>query len=575
MSKTNEDTSLSKVEEIKRASLGLRGSITEELVNGLPSFSSEAEQILKFHGIYNQDNRDVRSERKRAGLDLEHICMIRLALPGGRLNPQQYLAVDALADQFGKGSLRVTTRQGIQFHFVTKENVKAVIRRVNQVLISSYAGCGDVVRNVTACPSPSQDIEALGLGELSDAISRRYKPASSAYFEIWMDGEKASSSEIDDISVEVEPIYGFTYLPRKFKIGITSAKDNCIDVLSCDLGLVIDDDDPHLVKVFVGGGLGRAHADDSTKALLAQPLTKIDRERLFEVIDAIIALQRDHGNRNDRAHARFKYLVEQWGTDRIREELVSRTGFELEAIDGHKFTSSDDHLGWIAQDHEVLSYGIKVPSGRITDSDRGNYKSAIKEIVERFGSSVRFSAKEDVIITDIPSESSDELLEILRLNNVRKAEEYNGVTRNAFACPALPTCGLALAESERFLPQFLVGLNDLTKELGLNGVDLEVRMTGCPNGCARPYLGEIGIVGRSKKSYDIYLGADRVGNRLGEVFAIDIANDSLTEALRPVLLLYGKEANPGEGFGDFCYRYGMPELRKYAPEPRRRRLPVS
>lgn len=575
VSEASDELGLSNIEEIKRNSFGLRGRIVEELVNGLPNFSPATEQVLKFHGIYNQDNRDLRSELKRAGLDLEHICMIRLALPGGRLNSQQYLAVDCLADTFGNGSLRVTTRQGIQFHFVTKDNVKAVIRQVNQVLISTYAGCGDVVRNVTACPSPAHDIEALGLGELADALSRRYKPASSAYFEVWMDGEKASTSEIDNVAIEDEPIYGSTYLPRKFKIGITSSRDNCVDVLSCDIGLVIDGNNSDLIKVFVGGGLGRSHADDSTKALLAQPLAMVARDRLFQVIDGIIAIQRDNGNRKDRAHARFKYLVEQWGTERIREELVSRIGFDLQSIEPHKFPSSEDHLGWIEQNDGVFSYGIKVPSGRISDSIRGNYKSAIKELVIRFGSSVRFSAKEDVILTDIPSYSRREFLKILRKNNVLRVEEYNGVSRNAFACPALPTCGLALAESERFLPVFLDRLNELTNELELDQVDLEVRMTGCPNGCARPYLGEIGIVGRSKRSYDIYLGADRVGNRLGDIYAIDVTNDLLTDALRPILHLFRKEAHPGEGFGDFCNRYGIEELRKYAPEPRRRRIAVS
>ena len=498
--------------------------------------------------------------------------MIRLALPGGRLTSEQYLAIDALADSFGKGSLRVTTRQGIQFHFVTKENVKALIRRVNKELMTTYAGCGDVVRNITACPSPAADVEALGMGELADAISRRYKPASSAYYDIWIDGEKVNGH---NSIAEEEPLYGVTYLPRKFKIGVTGARDNCIDVLSCDLALVIDDLDPDSIMVFAGGGLGRAHADDTTKALLAKPLTRINRVQLFPVIDGVVSIQRDFGNRQDRDHARFKYLVEAWGTERLRDELSARAGFELEAIGIHNFEESDDHLGWMEQDSLSLAYGIKVPNGRIVDSDIASYKSALREIVTRYGASLRFTAKEDVIVTDIPVDERQGVLDILNSYGVRPAQDYSGVARNAFACPALPTCGLALAESERFLPTFLNQLTDLTEELHLDGIDLEVRMTGCPNGCARPYLGEIGIVGRSKRSYDIYLAADRVGNRVGEIYAIDIANDSLIDALRPIFSLYGKESHPKEGFGDFCHRYGIEQLRRYAPEPRRRRVPVA
>lgn len=562
---------ISKVEEIKINSNRLRGTITEELANDLTSFSSDTEQVLKFHGIYNQDNRDVRAERKKAGQELEHICMIRLALPGGRLTSQQYLLIDSLSDIVGNGSLRVTTRQGIQFHFVTKKNVKQLIKEVNKVLITTYAGCGDVVRNVTACPSPDPEIENIGLSELAEAISKRYKPASKAYYEIWLDGEKLEVGSDN----EAETIYGDAYLPRKFKIGLTSEDDNCIDVLSCDLALVLSKTDHQKIKIFVGGGLGRAHADDTTKALLAQPLTHITRDQLFPVIDGIIGIQRDNGDRLDRSHARFKYLVEQWGTQKILEELEKRVGFDLPALEEFHFGASEDHLGWTEQSDHKFSYGIKVPSGRIIDTTSAKYRSAIREIVSTFSASVRFSAKEDVILSDIELAQKEQVLEILERHEVPVSDAYTPVSRYAFACPALPTCGLALAESERFLPTLLERLDGATAELGLQDLDIELRMTGCPNGCARPYLGEIGIVGRSKKSYDIYLGADKFGNRLGEIYATDVVNDSLVDALKPILSLYAKEAEPVEGFGDFCHRVGIDELRKYAPEPRRRRLSVS
>lgn len=577
MSHTNSESTLkeSRVEEIKRASRGLRGSLVEELNNGLPSFSPESEQVLKFHGVYNQDNRDVRSQRKKAGLDLEHLCMVRIAIPGGRLLAGQYLAIDKLADTLGNGTLRVTTRQGIQFHFVTKKNLKTLVGYINEALLSTYAGCGDVVRNVTACPSPSSDIEHLGLGELSDAISRRYKPASSAYYQIWLDGEQVADADMGIEDTEPDPIYGVTYLPRKFKIGIAPSSDNCIDVLSCDLALIVDENNKNLIRVFVGGGLGKSHSDETTKPLLAKPLTQISRENLFRVIDAIIGIQRDNGDRADRSHARLKYLVERWGTERFREELITRIGFEVPLPEDFQFVGSSNHLGWIRTQNGTYAYGIKVPSGRIADKENGKYKSAIKEIVERFGASVRFSAKEDVIVNGIASGQKEEMLEILSRHGVMLPEYYDGISRSAFACPALPTCGLALTESERFLPAFVEDLAGLTRELDLHNDDIEVRMTGCPNGCARPYLAEVGLVGRSKRSYDIYLGADRLGNRLGEIYATDVTNDALVEALRPVLSLYGKEAQGNEGFGDFCHRYGVSELRKFAPQPRRKRISIT
>ena len=569
------ETVESKVELVKRASNGLRGHIIEELSNGLPNFSGEAEQLLKFHGVYNQDNRDVRADRRRAGLDLDHICMIRLAIPGGRLLPEQYLAVDGLAEAVGNQSLRITTRQGIQYHFVTKQNVRALIRKVNEVLLSTYGGCGDVVRNVTACPSPAPEVEALELGELSDQISKRYKPASSAYYEIWIDGEKISIDQAAGSGAVSEPLYGASYLPRKFKIGLTTTLDNCIDVLSCDLALAIDEKDPKLIHVSVGGGLGRSYSDETTKPLLAKPLTSAPRENLFEIIDAIISVQRDHGNRADRSHARFKYLVEKWGTDKLREEVERRSGLELQKLDYMEFSTSCDHLGWIDQSEDRLAYGIKVPSGRIADRAGGAYKTAIRELVARFNLSVRFTAKEDVILTDIPKIAADEITSTLSSLGVKLAEDYTAVSRSAFACPALPTCGLALTESERFLPAFLNSFTQLLDRLSLSHLDIETRMTGCPNGCARPYLGEIGLVGRSKRSYDVYLGADRAGNRLGELYATDVATDGLVDALEPIVLLYAEHARDGEEFGDFCHRWGIENLRRLAPQPRRRNIAVT
>ncbi len=564
-------TAESRIETIKRNSNGLRGELEKELQNGSAHFTQSSQQVLKFHGVYAQDNRDVRAERKRAGQDVEHICMVRLAIPGGRLQPQQYLAIDRLADLCGNGTLRVTTRQGIQFHFVIKGDIKPLIAKLREELLTTYAGCGDVVRNVTACPLPGTDAEDLGLEELAQQISLRYKPASNAYYEIWVDGKPETAEEDGP---QAEPLYGDTYLPRKFKIGIASITDNCIDVLSCDLALVIDRQNSGIISVLVGGGLGRSHTDETTKALLAQPLAKVERTHILEVIDAIISIQRDHGDRLNRSHARFKYLVERWGTRKIRAEVERRTGLFLEPLSEITFSESCDHLGWAEQGIGGLAYGIKIPSGRITDVGHAKYKSAISDLVRRLGLSVRFTAKEDVILCGIDPEKERDVLDALARHGIPLAESHSAASRAAFACPALPTCGLALAESERFLPRFLELFSSICESLNLADPDIEVRMTGCPNGCARPYLAEIGIVGRSKHSYDIYLGADRNGNRLGEQWATDVPGEQLAQALRPVLALWASESKNGEGFGDFCHRCPPDRLRALAPEPKRAKFQI-
>lgn len=567
----------SKIEEIKRAGKDLRGTIADELQNGHDSFSFDASQLLKFHGIYVQDNRDTRSERKRSGRDVEHICMVRLAIPGGRLLAHQYLALEELAEIVGNGTLRVTTRQGIQFHFVAKDDLAVLLNRINGLLLTTYAGCGDVVRNVTACPSTSPQIEALGLGDLADEISRRYKPRSSAYHEIWVDGEKVSPEVYGGGPDADDPIYGAAYLPRKFKIGITSTIDNCVDVLSCDLAIVIDADDPSSAEIHVGGGLGRAHSDETTEALLGRFLARVGRSEVFDVIDAVIAIQRDHGERSDRSHARFKYLVKSWGIDRIRKEVEAKIGHRIfaDTMTPMGFQCCEDHLGWTDQAGGKVSLGIKIPSGRILDGPTNRFRSAIKEAVSRYGLSVRFSAKEDVLLCDIEPRFKSGLVSLLRSHGIPLHSEIPGVFRQAFACPALPTCGLALTESERFLPAFLAELHAELAGANMADLDVEIRMTGCPNGCARPYLAEIGIVGRSKRSYDIYLGADRRGTRLGELYAKDIGRGELVEALRPVLTLYAKQAAAQEQFGDFCYRYGVDKLKEFAPAPRRTRIEVA
>lgn len=565
----DQETSVDKssVELIKESSNGLRGSIADELHNGLSSFSSDNEQILKFHGVYAQDDRDLRKERVRAKLEVEHICMIRIALPGGVISAEQYLAIDSLAGEFSNAALRLTTRQGIQFHFVVKSDLEVLLRRINQTLLTTWGGCGDVVRNVTACPSSPSGLDDAGLSELAKKISLRYKAPSDAYLELWVDGEKIPNEIIGAPGIDTS-VYGEAMLPRKFKIGLARSSDNCTDVLSCDLGIVIDEDDPKRVRIYVGGGMGRSASDESTFARLADLLGEVDRKDIFGVADAIISIQRDNGDRRDRSHARFKYLVDRWGVETVRKEVERLSGIKVDPAIPDTFSQTTDHLGVTNDIDGHFDFGVKLPSGRIKDAPGLLYLTTIRRLVKLANPKLAVTAKGDLLLKEIPANLKPDFFKILRDLPELDANSQPKVFRESFACVALPTCGLALAESERYLPFFLAELTERLEELDLADQAIEVRMTGCPNGCARPYLAEIGIVGRSKRSYDIYLGADRQGTRLGSLFAKDVDRQSLVDVLTPTLKQYRDNRFKGESFGDFVNRQPYELIETLKPTPR-------
>ncbi len=559
----------SSLELVKESSNGLRGSIAQELNDGFGSFSTENEQILKFHGIYTQDNRDLRRERIRAKQEIEHICMIRVALAGGVISAEQYLALDRLAGEFGNAMLRLTTRQGIQFHFVTKSEIEDLLKKINQTLLTTWGGCGDVVRNVTACPSSRGDGQNVRLPELAKVISLRYKAPSDAYLELWVDGERIPNEILNAPSPEAS-IYGSTMLPRKFKIGLALSSDNCTDVLSSDIGVVIDETDPNKVRIYVGGGMGRSAADESTFARLADLLGEVDRKELLSVIDAIISIQRDNGDRHDRSHARFKYLVDRWGVDKVRQEVEALSGIAIRNATRDVFGETTDHLGVTNETSNQFDFGIKLPSGRIKDTPDLPYLTTIRRLVELANPKLAITAKGDLLFKGISSDLRVDFFKTLQGVSALDPKTQPRIFRESFACVALPTCGLALAESERFLPTFLTELAENLGELGLADQSFEVRMTGCPNGCARPYLAEIGIVGRSKRSYDIYLGADRQGTRMGQLFAKDVDQQSLVAALTPILGLYRDNRSEAESFGDFVTRQSSELIDSLRPAGRTR-----
>lgn len=546
---------VSKVESIKLASRNLRGPVDLELNNPSDHFSEEGYQILKFHGIYQQDDRDVRKARKAQGLGPDYSFMIRVAIPGGVLQPEQYLALDRLADQLGNATLRITTRQAIQFHGVRKGGLKPLIQVLNQHLLTSLSACGDVVRNVVACPAPFSDRQRAEISQYAKALSDRLKPRSRAYYEIWLDGEKAASLE------EVEPLYGQAYLPRKFKIAFAFPGDNCVDVYTQDIGIVpwLEKDALKGFTLLVGGGLGQSHGAKDTHPVLAKPLTTIKPEQLFEVVEAIVRVQRDHGRRDERKLARMKYLVEAWGLERFKAEVERYVGYSLPEARSLTWQCADDHLGWHEQGNGQLFFGLFVENGRVKD----HLRVAIRDVVKRLNPEIRLTPQQNILFTNIQPGDQATLEAILREHGVELPGHIPLVVQQAMACPALPTCGLAITESERVMPQVIREIDTLLSRLDLQtGPIPHVRMTGCPNGCARPYTAEIGLVGRSLNSYTIYLGGSPLGDRLGEVYLDNVKREDIAARLEPVLMAYRQQRRENESFGEFCHRVGIEFIRE-------------
>jgi sulfite reductase (ferredoxin) len=576
----------SRVEQAKARSRQLRATIAEELGNREATFSPDAALTLKFHGTYSQDDRDSRRERRAAGLPPDAFHMVRTGIPGGVLTADQYLVMDALADAVGNGTLRVTTRQDIQFHRVYKADLHTLIHTLNEALVTTLAACGDVVRNTTACPAPLPGGARAQLTAWASRLSKHFKPRTRSYYDVWVGGEHAvsalTSARSDD--VDEEPLYGQVYLPRKFKIGFSAPGDNCTDVLINDLAIVpvVEDDVIRAFTLLIGGGQGKTHNRPDTYPRLATPLTTVPPDELIATCEAVVKLHRDHGDRANRDHARLKYVVDDLGDERVERIIAGYLGVPRLAdprpvvLDG-----ADDHLGWHQQADGAWFLGVKVLNGRIADVGATQVRAGLRAVVQRHGASVRFTAREDVLLCDIGAGDRDDVDRLLADHGVRPVGAWRAVERNSFACPALPTCGLALAESERALPAVLAELDLLLADLGLRPLELHVRMTGCPNGCARPYTTEIAFVGRGKRRYDIHLGGDQVGTRLNAIYCENVPRESLIETLTPVLARYASDRRPGQSFGDWCHEVGVEALRNavgteaWVRRPRRTSAPPA
>lgn len=549
------------VEIIKERSNYLRGTVKETLESDATHFSEEEYHVLKFHGIYQQDDRDERSRARKEGRDKEWIMMIRTKFPGGALTADQYLAMDDISNRFADGTLRITTRQTFQLHHIGKVNLKRTMQGINEAMVTTLGACGDLERNLMACPAPDARGFVSEVQHYAQLLSDHTLPRTGAYYEIWLDHEKLVSTEQAE-----EPLYGNVYLPRKFKSGLAIEGDNCIDVYSQDIGMVAHIDNDHLAgfTVLVGGGLGKLHTDPNTKPRLGDPICFVEPDQLLDTVLHIIRLQRDHGNRISRRQARMKYLIANFGLDRFRDELRRRLGKPLAPPRELHWEGTDDHLGWHEQHDGRWYLGVWVENGRIGNADGLQQKTAFRKLVEQFKPGVRNTPQQSILFTDIDESQRADIDRLLRTHGVPVVGDLPTALRYSMACPAIPTCGLALAESERTLPSVIRQIEAILEEEGLANERISVRMTGCPNGCARPYLGDIGFVGRTVGRYQVYLGGDFEGTRLNRMVADMVPVDQLAERLRPLFLLWREERCDGETFGDFCFRVGVERLRAIA-----------
>lgn len=552
----------SKVEQIKIESHHLRGHIIEELNQETSRFSEDHVQLIKFHGMYQQEDRDQRQTRKAAGTEKAYQFMIRSRIPGGALTAEQYLVHDNLADRYGNGTMRVTTRQGFQLHGIIKGDIRATIKSINDALLSTLSACGDVNCNVMACAASAISPMHQRVQEIAHQIAMHLAPRSTAYHEIWLDGEKAVTVGESEAEQTVEPIYGPTYLPRKFKIGVAYPGDNCIDIYTQDIGLVaqIDENEVTGFTVVIGGGMGTTHGKSETFPRLANPLADITTDQVLPVVETIVTVQRDYGDRKNRKHARMKYMVEERGIAWFRAEVERRLGYTLSDPSKIVFQHVDDHLGWHQQANERWLLGLNIVNGRIKDTETQQTRTGLREVIKQFRPNIRLTAQQNLLLADIAEDQRAALEAKLNTYGISADPSTAGAYRFAMACPALPTCGLAVAEAERYLPDLVKEIEAQMHELGLGGEPLSIRMTGCPNGCARPFMGDIGLVGRSKGIYNIYVGGDWANTRLNTLYASTVRTENIVSILRPLLILWRNDRQASEAFGDYCHRIGVEQL---------------
>jgi sulfite reductase (ferredoxin) len=552
---------LSPVEGVKLNSNYLRGDIAAELVDGNDHFGKDSINLLKHHGTYQQDDRDDRKGGKSFSF------MVRSAIPGGKLTSDQLLAEIDLCDEVGNTTLRITTRQGLQLHGVLKQNLKHAIHRINEVQLSTLAACGDVERNVMCSPAPYKSDPVYDqLQALTLKLAIHLRPQTKAYHELWLTDESTGEKQLvgggSNGTTVVEPLYGPTYLPRKFKTGVGLAGDNIVDLYSQDLGFLGIAENWNVTgyNVLVGGGFGTTPSAEKTFPAVAQAMCYINPSQAIDVAVAVIKVQRDFGNRADRKIARLKYLIHNWGLERFKQKVEEYYGQPLAPPKAVHVTELNDGMGWHAQGDGKYFYGLNVENGRIKDEGTFRLKTALREICRTLAPPLRLTPHQSILFCDLKESDKPRLFEILKRNGVPLSEEISAVRRWAIACPALPTCGLAITESERILPTMIDQLEAELAKLGLEKEVFTTRMTGCPNGCARPYNSDIGLVGKTKDKYTVFLGGRRLGDRLNFIYQDLVPTDEVVPVIVPVLRYFKEAREPGETFGDFCHRKGKDDL---------------
>ncbi len=574
---------VSKVEVLKQKSNFLRGPIDTELTDSNSFFSQDGIQILKFHGSYQQKERDFE-KTKNKGEEAQYSMMLRTRSPGGVIPWQLYLALDKLCDKYGNHTLRATTRQGFQIHAILKENLKTVIADITRNMGSTVGACGDINRNVMSPAAPFKNKpEYIYAGEYAVKIADFLAPQAGAYYDIWLDGEVAvTSSEAPEVTEarnrqgsgtaktnisDIEPIYGAQYLPRKFKIAIAVPGDNSVDLYTNDLSLVVITNAEHELEgfnVYVGGGLGRAHNNDATIVRLADSIGFVPVAKIYDLIKAIVSVQRDYGDRYNRRHSRFKYVMQEWGVEKFLQVLLEYYPTALAPARELPDFKYQDYLGWHEQGDGKYFVGVSIENGRVSDRQDLQLKTALREISEKFHHDFVLTPNHNLLITEIAADEKDEIQKILDRCHVLAPDKIDTLVRYSMACPAFPTCGLAIAEAERALPSVLARVRKLLVRLGLENETFVTRMTGCPNGCARPYMAELGFVGSAVDEYQVWLGGSFNATRLAQPYVQRLHIDHLEKGLEPLFVYFKNERLAEEGFGDFCDRIGNEDLRKFA-----------
>ncbi|MEB3422585.1 assimilatory sulfite reductase (NADPH) hemoprotein subunit [Bacillus velezensis] len=546
----------SDVEEIKEKSDYLRGTLKEVMLDRISAgIPDDDNRLMKHHGSYLQDDRDLRNERQKQKLEPAYQFMLRVRMPGGVSTPEQWLVMDELAQKYGNNTLKLTTRETFQMHGILKWNMKKTIQKINAALLDTIAACGDVNRNVMCASNPHQSEIHAEVYEWSKKLSDDLLPRTRAYHEIWLDEERVAGTP----DTETEPMYGPLYLPRKFKIGIAVPPSNDIDVFSQDLGFIAIVEEGSLIgfNVAIGGGMGMTHGDTATYPQLSKVIGFCKPEQLYDVAEKTITIQRDYGNRSVRKNARFKYTVDRLGLENVKAELENRLGWQLDEAKPYHFDHNGDRYGWVKGVKGKWHFTMFIEGGRVTDYENYKLMTGLREIAKVHTGDFRLTSNQNLIIGNVSSQKKKQISALIEQYGLTDGRQHSALRRSSMACVALPTCGLAMAEAERYLPKLIDKIEAIVDENGLRDEEITIRMTGCPNGCARHALGEIGFIGKAPGKYNMYLGAAFDGSRLSKMYRENIGEEEILSELRTILPRYAKEREEGEHFGDFVIRAGI------------------